>query len=384
MPAGLRDAYSPCMSVIERLRTTRLDLTLALGFVAVSLVQVVWRPIAAPGPGVIYIVGSMLPLAWRRTRPVEAALVSSAFWLIPLDGYPVLGFVVVILQFFGLGSWGEPRKAVVLVTGWAVATSVVGTLLGPEAPIAAVGGALAVVAPVLAGRLVRHQREQSEALVELAAQLREEQRRVEEVAVDAERARIAQELHDVVGHEVTLIAIQAEAAASALRSSPERAVEPVEAIRATAHRTLAEIRGVLDLLAPGGETGGATSDGLSELVQRAEDAGIASSLEVTGRPWPGNAPAVLAVNRIVRECLTNAGRHAAGEPVDLRVAWTRDHVQVRSTNPTVARNGVVPGRGLTGIRHRAELLGGTFRAGVRDGCFDVEVLLPASGSADAR
>ena len=49
----------------------------------------------------------MLPLAWRRTRPVEAALISSAFWLIPLDGYPVTGFVAVILQFFALGSWGH-------------------------------------------------------------------------------------------------------------------------------------------------------------------------------------------------------------------------------------------------------------------------------------
>lgn len=224
------------MTVIRRLGTTRFDATLALAFVAVGLLQVAWRPIAQPALGVVYVAGSMLPLAWRRTRPVEAALVSSAFWLIPLDGYPVLGFVAVILQFFALGSWGAPLRAVVLVTVWSSVASVVGTLLGPEPPIAAVGGALAVVAPVLAGRLVRHQRLQSEAYAELAAQLREEQRRVEEVAVDAERARIAQELHDVVGHEVTLIAIQAEAAASALRSSPERAVEPVEAIRTSTLR----------------------------------------------------------------------------------------------------------------------------------------------------
>jgi signal transduction histidine kinase len=372
------------MTVFRRLRTTRNDATLALAFVAVSLAQLAWTPFTEPLLGVLYVAGSMLPLAWRRTRPVEAALVSSAFWLIPLDGYPVLGFVVVILQFFSLGSWGSPRNAVVLVTAWSTAVSVVGTLLGPEPPIAAVGGALAVVAPVLAGRLVRHQRRQGEAFAALAAQLREEQRRVEEVAVDAERARIAQELHDVVGHEVTLIAIQAEAAASALRSMPERAVEPVEAIRATAHRTLAEIRGVLDVLAPGGQTGGGTSDGLSELAQRAQAAGVANCLDVVGRPWPGSAPAVLAVNRIVRECLTNAGRHAPGTWVDLRVTWAPDHVEVRSTNPALTRSGVVPGRGLTGIRHRAELLGGTFRAEVLDGCFDVRVSLPATGPAGER
>jgi signal transduction histidine kinase len=326
----------------------------------------------------------MPPLAWRRTRPVESALVSSAFWLIPLDGYPVVGFVVVILQFFALGSWGSPRTAVVLVTLWSSTASVVGTLIGPEPPIAAVGGVLSVVAPVLAGRLVRHQRRQSEALADLAAQLREEQRRVEEVAVHAERARIAQELHDVVGHEVTLIAVQAEAASAALRRSPERAAEPVEAIRTTAHRTLAEIRGVLDLLAPHGDDAGAASDGLPELARRAREAGIENSLEVTGRPWPGTAPAVLAVNRIVRECLTNAGRHAPGEPVHVRVAWGPQRVEIRSTNSTAAHNGVVPGRGLTGMGHRAELLGGTFRAGVREGRFDVEVSLPATASAGDR
>src|SRR4051794_34184466 len=106
MPGGFAGVYPPCMTVIRRLRTTRFDMTLALAFVAVSLVQLAWAPIGEPVLGVLYVAGSMLPLAWRRTRPVEAALVSSAFWLIPLEGYPVLGFVVVILQFFALGSWG--------------------------------------------------------------------------------------------------------------------------------------------------------------------------------------------------------------------------------------------------------------------------------------
>ena len=169
------------------------------------------------------MLGTTLPLAWRRTRPIESTLVASAFFLVPLDGFPVLGFVVVILQFFALGSHGEPRRAVALTTASRLSTSVVGTLLGPEAAYAAVGGALVVVAPVLAGRLVRHLREQNDELTALTAELREEQPRAEEAAVDAERARIAQELHDVVGHEVTLIAIQAEAAAAALRARPDRA-----------------------------------------------------------------------------------------------------------------------------------------------------------------
>ncbi|HKE70484.1 MAG TPA: histidine kinase, partial [Nocardioidaceae bacterium] len=327
---------------LDRLNTTRVDAALAVAFTVVGLIQVVLAPIAAPGLGELFVVGSTLPLAWRRTRPIEASLISAAFWLIPLDGFPILGFVVVILQFFALGSWGAPRLAVALVTAWATATAVIGTLLGPEPPVAIIGGVLVVVAPVLAGQLVRHLRHQNHALADLAEQLQDEQRRVEEAAVDAERARIAQELHDVVGHEVTLIAIQAEAAASALKTSPERAGAPVEAIRATAHRTLTEIRGVLGLLAPDGDTGGTTAEGLTELARRAEVAGITNSLVVTGEPWPDSAPAGLAVNRIVRECLTNAGRHAPGEPVTLNVAWSPEQVQVRATNPTDSRRRPTP------------------------------------------
>ena len=362
--------------MLDRLRTTRLDALLAVAFTVAGLVQTVFVPITSPGPAALYVLGSTLPLAWRRTHPVESSLVSSAFWLIPLDGYPVLGFIVVILQFFALGVRGRPTGAVIGVTGWASAVAVVGTLLGPEAPVAAIGGVLVVVAPVLAGRLIRHQRSQNRALAALADELASERARAEEAAVGAERARIAQELHDVVGHEVTLIAIQAEAAASALRLSPDRAAEPVEAIRATAHRTLAEIRSVLDVLAPGGEGDRPAVEGAAALADRARAAGIANSLSVTGTPLPDQAPASLAVARIIREALTNAGRHAPGQPVALEVDWSPARVSLQATNPTGARGQPVPGRGLTGMRHRAELLGGRFEAAVTDGLFALRVSIP--------
>ena len=200
--------------------------------------------------GELFVLGTTLPLAWRRTRPIEATLVASAFWLVPLDGYPVLGFVVVILQFFALGSHGEPRRAVALATACACVDrpwSGRCSARRPPSPRSAASssswrrcspaGWSATAAPERRAGPARRRAPRGA-------------RRAEEAAVDAERARIAQELHDVVGHEVTLIAIQAEAAAAALRSHPTRAAEPVEAIRATAHRTLAEIRAVLDVLAP--------------------------------------------------------------------------------------------------------------------------------------
>src|SRR4051812_3417541 len=352
-------AYPRCVDrALARLRTNRVDAALAAAFTLAGLAQVLLFPIAARWLGVLFVIGTTLPLAWRRTFPVEAAVASSVLWLVPTDGFPIFGFVVAILQFYALGCYGQPRTAVALAAGWSATAGAVGTLLGPEAPVEAIGAVLVVVAPVFVGQVVARLREQNARLARLSEDLRIERRKVEEAAVGAERARIAQELHDVVGHEVTLIAIQAEAASVALRISPARAAEPVEAIRVTAHRTLNEIRGVLDVLAPDGRS--STEEDLGQLARRAEAAGIATSLAVTGQPWPEQTPASLAVNRIVRECLTNAGRHAPGKRVELTVAWSPAEVRVHSTNELAAANGhpAETGRGLTGIRHRAELLGG--------------------------
>ncbi|WP_395659485.1 sensor histidine kinase [Nocardioides sp.] len=366
-----------------RLGANRTDAVLALVIGVAGLVQVTVWPIADSVVGQVYVVLTTAPLAWRRTRPVPAALLSTLPWLVPTDGYPLLGFVVVVLQFFALGSWGRPRWTVAATTGWAVAATVAGTLLGPEAPYAAIGAAIAVAGPVLAGQLVAHLRAQNAELDRLTTRLREERRRAEETAVELERARIAQELHDVVGHEVTLIAVQAEAAAAALRVAPERAAEPVEAIRSTAHRTLAEMRGVVDVLAPEDGVRGATDD-LGEVARRAEGAGIPTTLRVVGAPGEADERARLAVNRVVRECLTNAGRHAPGEPVAIDVAWEPTRVSVVASNATTLADVPAAGRGLTGMRHRAQLLGGGFEAVVRDGRFTVSMWLPLAGSEAAR
>ncbi|KQX62890.1 sensor histidine kinase [Angustibacter sp. Root456] len=369
------------MDLLRRLRTTRLDAALAVVFTVLGLVQQGVAPLAEPAVGVLYVVGSTLPLAWRRTLPVPAALVSAAFWLVPLVGYPVLGFVVVVLQFFALGERVESSRAFAATVTVASAASVIGTLLGPEVPVAAIGAVLVVAAPALAGRLMRHQRRQNLALVELTEELAAERSRAEAAAVGAERARIAQELHDVVGHELTLIAIQAEAAASALRVSPDRAVDPVEAIRATAHRTLGEIREVLQLLAPDGEDVGPGAESIADVAERARAAGIANSLSVSGTPASEHAPVSMAVSRIVRECLTNAGRHAPGQPVQLDVRWQPDRVSLTAVNAARHSRPPVAGRGLTGIRHRAELLGGTFDVSHDAGRFAVSVTIPAGGAA---
>ena len=91
------------------LGTNRLDAALTAAFVLVGLVQVTLFPIADAGLGHLFVLGTTLPLAWRRTRPVEAVRwCPRAFWLVPVHGYPVLGFVVAVLFFFALGAHGRP------------------------------------------------------------------------------------------------------------------------------------------------------------------------------------------------------------------------------------------------------------------------------------
>ncbi|WP_054813696.1 sensor histidine kinase [Nocardia arizonensis] len=364
------------MTPAERLRTTWQDAVAAVVLVAAGLVQTAVFPIAPRGIGELYVLASTLPLAWRRTYPVTSALISAPAWLIPLDGFPVLGFVTVILQFYALGAWGRPGVAVTAVTVWASAAAVIGTLLGPEEPVAAIGAVLVVAAPVIAGRIVARLRRQNAEIRALTNELRYERARAEEAAVAAERTRIARELHDVVGHELTLIAIQAEAAASALKLAPDKATAPVEAIRTTAHHTLTSIRQALDVLAPLPDGDIPGDPDLVTVADNARSVGIPNTLTVTGTPPPERGTTLSAVNRILRECLTNAGKHAPGERVDITIDWSAGRVTLHSTNPAACPDRPCPGRGLTGMRHRAELLGGTFETHTDRGRFDITVTIP--------
>jgi len=84
--------------LLDRLHTTPLDVALAAAFLVVGLAQAVAFPIADGAVGELFVVGTTLPLAWRRTRPIESTLVMAAFFLVPVEGFPVLGFLVLILQ----------------------------------------------------------------------------------------------------------------------------------------------------------------------------------------------------------------------------------------------------------------------------------------------
>jgi signal transduction histidine kinase len=353
-------------------RPPRADAVLAAIALVLSLVQIAVQPITTVFLSVVIALGSSLPLAWRRSYPLTGALVMTAVWSIPTDGFLLLGYVIAAMLFFSVGAYGRPTWAVVVVSALAVVVGVVITLLGPEPEPAAIGAALVVIGPVVAGRLVAHQRRQTALLEELTGRLVQERVTAERAAVAEERARIARELHDVIGHEVTVIALQADAAAAALAKAPERAAAPIEAIRRSAAEALAEMRRVVGMLRAAEEEDLRPQPGLddvSELVEQSRAAG--ARVELTLRPpeQPTHASVELAAYRLVQEALTNARRHAPGAPVDVRVVGDDGAVLVEVVNSSA---GVVPaprvgsGFGLVGMRERVRMLGGRLDAGPTD------------------
>lgn len=383
----------------------RSDVLLAGVFLSLSLVQVLWiQPIRSlwfpdrAWVGPVIAVASTLPLAWRRTHPVAAAVVGSSLWWLPTDAFLFLGYVCVVLLFFSLGRWSTSLRSGCLACAWAIASGTFGFLAiehaenrlflllfdvdvqrqvaqaripGAEVLLGILGFWLLVLTPYAVGRFLASQDRTAEQRI---ASEREIARRS---AVDEERARIVRELHDVVGHEVTLMSIQSEAAVQALQLAPDRAAGPIDSVRETAHRASRELRAILDLLGDDELAVAPDGRGLAELADRAAQLGIANRLLVTGEPWDDAPRHWLAVNRIVQECLTNAGKHASGEKVEVTVEWSNVGVRVRATNPSSDKGRSGSGHGVPGMAERARSLGGTLEAGHVEGRFEVTAWLPA-------
>ncbi|QLH21638.1 sensor histidine kinase [Streptomyces sp. Rer75] len=205
-------------------------------------------------------------------------------------------------------------------------------------------------------------------------------------AAEAERAAIARELHDVVSHSVSMIAVQAESATYTIPDLTPRAREGFQAIASSARASMGELRHLLGVLRTRPEDERAptspqpTLDGLDELLEQHRAVGGAAELRVTGERVPQPASWELSAYRIVQEALTNARRHAPGARTVVHLAYRGGGMTLR-----VADDGPGPGpdrgahtgHGLEGMRERAALLGGTLVAGAGpDGGFLVEAELP--------
>lgn len=204
-----------------------------------------------------------------------------------------------------------------------------------------------------------------------------------QLALEQERARLARELHDVVGHNVSVMIIQAGAARKMLDLDPEQAREALLAVEAGGRAAMTELRqviGVLTVDADGADL--APQPGLQQLpdlVARVRDTGVPVTLTIDGTFAELPAGIELAAYRVVQEALTNAVKHAAGAAVDIKVSGTPEElrVEVTDTGGLSASATSGSGRGLTGLRDRVAAYGGTLTADRRlTGGFRVVAVTP--------
>ncbi|AQP48365.1 hypothetical protein BW730_13495 [Tessaracoccus aquimaris] len=211
------------------------------------------------------------------------------------------------------------------------------------------------------------------------------QRRRDELerVAHAERLRLARDIHDVVGHSLSLITLQSGVALKVLDDDPAQARESLEAIRATSKDALAEVRRTLGVfreddapLAPTPDLGA-----IAALVDQVRATGVPVELRLDEGRDPV-APSVQAVaHRIVQESLTNALRHAPGARIAVTVAQREESLAVRVHSDRAVTGPIVLGGGLTGMRERVDALGGTLLLDAGADGFTVDALLPAGEAA---
>lgn len=231
----------------------------------------------------------------------------------------------------------------------------------------------------LAGRALRSWRSRAT----YAEQHRDDLARL---AVAEERVRIARELHDVVAHSLSVIAVQADAAEAALSSArPELAGVPMQAIRRSARDALTDTRQMLSLMRedPGARTPTRGIADLPDLVQAMREAGQPVDAELSNDAQHPNPAVSLTAYRVVQEGLTNALRYGDGGPATVRVVVLDDAVEVTvgSSGAVPREDGVGGGRGLIGLRERVSAAGGDFVAHPVPGGFEMRAHLPVREEA---
>ncbi len=287
--------------------------------------------------------------------------------------------VAVLLIVFTVAGLRSPRpvlwsmSALMLIPAW--------LWIGPgwEKPAAATLALTAATAGLdVAGAWRRTRRA-------LAAQAERAEREQARRAVLEERARIAREMHDVVAHHLSLMAIQAGSAPYRLAGLPEQACEEFTSLSQAARAALTDMRRLLGVLRsdqPAERTPQPRLADLPELVAAAQRAGVTVELSMPAACGPVPQGAEVCAYRIVQEALSNAGRHAPGAAVTVNVGKDDGHLSLQVANgPGIAgqppANVGQPGHGLAGMRERVALLGGSLSAGpAPGGGFAVTALLP--------
>ena len=365
-----------------RLETRGRELLLAVAMtVAVEFELVLSGRVDTVGQvAAALLITAPLAVRFRWPLPALSAVVGGLVLVGALDGHPLSGSglpaVAVLLALYGLGSRaGAVRLAL-------------GACLSPAALFAAfrlsgadVGTSLAV--PVLltgvglvVGRALGVLRFEADEFAEREARLHRERDERARVAVAEERRRIARELHDVIGHSISVMGVQAGAVRSVLRDDQVREREALLAVERAGRQAVGEMHRLIGLLRAADETLDGPAPSLSQVEQLVADmrnAGLTVTLSVHGDTHSLPPGADLAGYRIVQEALTNVLKHAPGASVETRVCCTEQELVIDVVDDGGGGNSSRAGsqnssaHGLLGMRERVALYGGELVTGPRPG-----------------
>jgi signal transduction histidine kinase len=371
--------------VVDGVLAVGLAVFLTVGTYGASQGQPGRRPFDAGAVALVIVAAAAL--AWRRRYPVAVLGVVFGATLI----YFVLGYAngpiwlaLIIAYFTAVLAGHRLVAAVAAVAGFGIFPWLDYLLRDQPGPslvgLAALAAWLLVLLGVAEGIRIRRER------IAEAARIREEEalRRAGE-----ERLRIARELHDALGHHLSLINMQSGVALHLNKELPEQASGALTAIKQASKEALAELRSVLDILRQEGEAAARsptwTLTRLDDLVAQAAAAGVVVQTEIDGEAHPLPFAVDVAAFRIVQEALTNVARHAGPATATVLVAYGDGDLTVQVDDDgrgVSAHDGAAgSGKGIVGMRERVAALGGDLQAGPRPGGgFRVRARLPLDGA----
>ncbi|AJT65348.1 sensor histidine kinase [Streptomyces chattanoogensis] len=365
-----------------------------------------WIAAALRGPqliaGALFAVGLSLVVALRRKAPEKMLLLTAAIGVGQLvfrvqAGIPDIAMFAIVYTV----ASGPVR--------WASRCALAGALVGPALSVWRFSDmpsdqpawegmfftALLTVPFVLAwvlGDSIRTRRAYWAQLEEKAARLEKERETQSRIAVAAERARIARELHDVVAHNVSVMVVQADGAAYVLDAAPDQAKQALETISGTGRQALAEMRRLLGVLRTGEqpESGEYVPqpgvEELADLIDQVRGAGLPVDFRIEGEPRPLPSSIELTAYRIVQEALTNTRKHGGPDAgATVRLAYRDSELDLlveddgRGAQQELYEEGGADGlgHGLIGMRERVGMVGGSLHAGPRPGGgFRISAALP--------
>lgn len=368
-----------------------------LGISVVGAAKGAFGPLAAAVPLTLLL---CLVVALRRRMPEKMLLLATAVGLAQLitdveRGPADFAMLVIVYTVAAEGARWASRFAL----GAGLCAAPLAHLRWPNDQTNVAGNiALTVFMTVpfalawVLGDSIRTRRAYFAQLEERAARLEKEREAQSKVAVAAERARIARELHDVVAHNVSVMVVQADGAAYVLDAAPDQAKKALETISSTGRQALAEMRRLLGVLRTGEhqEAGEYVPQPdvqqIEDLVEQCREHGLPVDFKVEGTPRPLPSGVELTAYRIVQEALTNTRKHGGPKAgASVRLVYFDDGLGLlveddgKGAPHELYEEGGFDGQGhgLIGMRERVGMVGGTLDAGPRPGGgFRISALLP--------